>query len=275
MLESINTWSQYRAKVREFDAVLEHAKAIVAALAAGLPLTTPQAQQGAPIFVKLVSHAAALRRLAADPGEATRGGLWDMPSLSAVARCVIEAHDAFDYIAGHETGEAERAFRLQLWSLHDRARHLKAEDAAGWRDELAPLLAALEADPVFAALPAGLQTELRRRFAAGEPPAFHLGQRQRCLLGGIDADWYQAITWQLSQYAHTLPSTLGELSRLQTESPTALRLMALPLLAALPFLARAAESIAALAPGRLPVPPSRTARTMQAWRQAAQAGRLA
>jgi hypothetical protein len=273
MLESINTWGQYRAKVREFDAVLEHGKAVAVALVGLAPPASP-AREGVPIFVKLVSHAAALRRLAADPAEATRGGLWDMPSLSAVARCVIEAHDAFDYLVAHEMDDAERGFRLQLWELHDQSRQLKQADAAGWREALAPLQAGLEAQAVFTALPPGLQTELRRRFAAGEPPAFHLGQRQRCMLSGIDADWYQAVTARLSQYAHTLASTLAELSRLQTESPQALRLMALPLLAALPFLARATEAVARLAPGRLPAPPSRTARTMQVWRQVARAGRF-
>lgn len=49
----------------------------------------------------------------------------------------------------------------------------------GIRSDAHRLQADLERHAVMAALPAELQAALRRRFARGDPPAFHLSQRQR------------------------------------------------------------------------------------------------
>lgn len=279
MLDAVNTWSDYRSKVREFDAVLEYGKAVSQSLV-GAAVPSRHAGHGAQIFVKLLSHGAALRRLAPDPNRREAADAWDVPSLSALARCVVEAHDAFEYVAGHDVGEAERRFRLRLWELHDQTRRLRMLDGIGSQDArleemrsaVARLQADVAADAFLATLPAELQAELRRRLARGDPPAFHLGQRQRCALSRVDARWHDAVTMQLSQYAHTLPFELHQLSRLEPGTPEGLRLMALPLLHALPFLARTTEAVVTLLPGRAPQPPSRTARTMAAWRTLAERG---
>lgn len=279
MLDAVNTWSDYRTKVREFDAVLEYSKAVSQSLV-GATVASRHAGHGAQIFVKLTSHAAALRRLTPDPNRREAADLWDVPSLSALARCVVEAHDAFEYVAGHDVDAAERDFRLRLWELHDQARRLKMLDGIGSQDArveplraaLASLQAGVEGHAFLAALPAELQAELRRRLARGEPPAFHLGRRQRCAQSRVDAQWHDAVTMQLSQYVHTLPFAVHQLAQLEPGTPDGLRLMALPLLYTLPFLARATEGMARLAPARAPQPPSRTARTMAAWRTLAERG---
>jgi hypothetical protein len=265
MLEAINTWGDYRARVREFDAVLEHGKAVAAALT-GLALPAAHARYGVQIFLKLLSHATVLRGLAADPARRTLRELWDVPSMCAIARCVVEAHDAFEYVTGHEVGDAERAFRMLLWELHDAARQ------PGLAADAARLRAELEGHAHLATLPPELQALLRQRLARGDPPAFHLGLRQRCAMSGVNADWHQAVSSQLSQHVHTLPSAITQHARLQTGSPEAYRLMAMPLVLALPFLARLTLAMDGLAPGRLPAPPSRTFRTMTALRTLAQRG---
>lgn len=277
MLDAVNTWADYRSKVREFDAVLEYAKAVSQSLIGATP-PSRHAGYGAQIFFKLLSHSIVLRRLAADPNSREAAELWEVPSLSAVARCVVEAHDAFEYVAGHDVGEPEREFRLLLWELHDKARRLKMLGDIGSRD---PLITGFRADTqrlqadlgshaFLATLPAELQAELRRRLARGDPPAFHLSQRQRCALSGVDADWHNVVTMQLSQYAHTLPFPMQQLAQLKADTPDGLRLMALPLLFTMSFLTRVTEKMTSLMPGRLPQPPSRTARTMAAWRALAE-----
>ncbi|MBI3348628.1 MAG: hypothetical protein HY020_15650 [Burkholderiales bacterium] len=279
MLQAINTWSDYRTKVREFDAILEHGKAVSAARA-GLTGPSPHASYGEQIFNKLLSHCVALRRLAADPGQGMPQELWDLPSLSAVARCVIEAHDAFEYIAGHAVSDTERSFRIRLWELHDATRRLKILANIGSTDpaiddirsDARRLQSDLERHAFMAALPAALQAELRRRFARGDPPAFHLSQRQRCAMSGVDADWHDAVTMQLSQHVHTLPFSVHQLFHSQAGTPEALQLMAQPLVFALPFLVRVIQAMDALMPGRPTAPPSRTARTMVLWRAIAERG---
>lgn len=279
MLQAINTWGDYRAKVREFDAVLEHGKAISAALA-GFVAPSAQVRYGGLIFLKLLSHCVALRGLAAESGERTLKDLQDVPSMSALARCAVEAHDAFEYIAGHDVTDAERAFRIQLWELHDATRRLKMFGDLGSADarvhsiraDVTRRQAALEGHAFFASLHTDLQVALRQRMAKGDPPAFHLGQRQRCGMSGVNADWHNAVTLQLSQQVHTLPSSVQLPLAVQPATTEALRLMVLPLLFALPFLARVTQATALLLPERAPEPPSRTARTMAWWRTLAEQG---
>jgi len=279
MLQAINTWSDYRAKVREFDAVLEYGKAmagVVTGLAAP-SIHTAYAQQ---IFLKLLSHCIVLRGLAVESSQRTPAELWNVPSMTAVARSAVEAHDAFEYIAGHDVTPSERSFRVQLWELHDATRRLRTfndmgsadERIAGVRADAERLRAALENHEFLASLPADLQAVLRQRLAKGDPPAFHLNLRQRCVLSGVQVDWHNVVTMQLSQYAHTLPSTTHQLSYLQQGSPEALRVMSLPLVMALPFLARVIHTMDRLTQGRAPEPPSRTARTMALWRAVAEGG---
>ena len=273
MLETINTWNDYRTKVREFDAVLEHGKAVSATLT-GVPLTAVHATYGEQIFVKLLAHCIALRRLAPDPVQAMPRELWELPSMSAVARCVIEAHDAFEYIAGHPVSDSERSFRIRLWELHDATRRLKIlarigstdPAIAGIRADAARLQVALDAHAHMATLPAELQATLRLRLARNDPPDFHLSRRQRCEMSGVDADWHEAVTMQLSQHVHTLPFSVHQLMNFQAGTPEALRLTAQPLVFALPFLVRVIQALDALLPQRALRPPSRTARTMLAWR---------
>lgn len=279
MRDDINSWGDYRTKVREFDAVLEHGKAASAAVT-GLTLDAPHASYGEQIFVKLLAHGIALRRLAPDPGQQPPRELWELPSMAALARCVIEAHDAFEYIAGHPVSDVERGFRIRLWELHDATRRLKTLAAMGSTDralhgiraDAARLQLALEGHEHMATLPADAQATLRLRLRRNDPPDFHLGRRQRCELSGVDADWHDALTMQLSQYVDTLPFSVHQLQQVQAATPEALRLMAQPLVFALPFLARVIHGMELLLPGRMPAPPSRTARTMAAWRQVAERG---
>ena len=279
MLQNIDTWGDYRTRVREFDAVLQHGKAVSAALA-GANLSSPQASYGGQIFVKLLAHCVTLRRLSPEPSQALPSELWDLASLSAVARCVIEAHDAFEYIAGHAITDEERTFRIRLWEFHDATRRLKilarigSTDlaVAGIRADAARLQLALEAHAYLDTLPAEAQAALRLRLRRTDPPDFHLSKRQRCELSGVDADWHEAITMQLSQHAHTLPFSVHQLLQFGAGTADAVRLMGQPLVYALPFLARVILGVDVLMPGRTPRPPSRTARTMLVWRELAARG---
>lgn len=270
MRDSINTWGDYRTLVREFDAVLEHGKAVAAT---GAALAAPHASYGRQIYVKLLAHCVALRRLAPDPQQTLPREPWDLSSMSALARSAIEAFDAFEYVAGHPLPEEERSFRIRLWELHDATRRLRIVTAVeadasvltSIRSDMARLREGLETHPHLGTLSAELRAELLRRFARDDAPAFHLNQRQRCALSEIDADWYHVITLQLSQHMHTLPFSVHELSALSAGTPDMLGLLTQPLAFALPFLARGVHGVAPLMANRPPEPPSRTARTMHAW----------
>lgn len=263
------TWAHYQAEIREFDAVLEHAKAVSNSLA-GLTPPSRSASYGEQIFVKLLAHCIILRRLAPDPQRETPNEFWDVPSLSAVARCAIEAHDAFEYIADNAISDEERDLRLVLWELHDKTRRLRMLEAIGSadprndgiRDEAAQLETRLKSHVFYG----NLRLDIRRKIEGGDPPAFHLSQRERCSASGVNFDYYNAVTMQLSQHVHTLPFSVHQLFEFRAGTPDALRLMTLPLRFVLPFLVRVTDSMSCMFPGKTPLPQASTARLMTMWR---------
>lgn len=275
MTSEEKTWAQYQVDMQEFDSILEYAKAVSSSLA-GLTAPSPSAAYGEQIFVKILAHCIVLRHLAPDPLRKTPGEFWDVPSLSAVARCAIEAHDAFEYISGHAISESERHLRQMLWELHDKTRRLRMLEAIGSKDprneklrsEAGDLEARLKAHPLHDTL----RPETRRKIAEGDPPAFHLSQRERCAASGVNFDYYNAVTMQLSQHVHTLPYSVHQLFEFRAGTPDALRLMVLPLKFALPFLARVTESISSMFPDKAPAPSLPTAKLMAQWRKISSRG---
>ena len=269
MSPSVQALDKYRSTVREYDAVLEHARAVSSSLL-GITPEEPHLNYGEQIFVKLIAHCVTLRALAPDPDRKVPSELWDLPSMSAVARCIIEAHDAFMYIAVESLTKSERTFRIRLWELHDKTRRLKMLEAIGSKDprnaeilaDSDRLLSQITAEPFYASLQPGV----KRKIADGNAPAYYLSQRERCNINGISFDYYNAITMQLSQYVHTLPFSVHQLFQFRAGTTDALALMSLPLQYALPFLARITDEMKQLFPNATPSAPSRTVRSMATWR---------
>lgn len=267
--QSLKTWSDYSQEVREFDAVLEHAKAVSHALV-GKASPSANASYAAQIFVKAISHCLVIRHLVPDPARKRTNELWDVPSISAVARCVIDCHDAFVYIGAMDCSAEEAAFRQLLWEAHDKTRRARMLRAIGSRDPRNPTLfkeaeeltAKVMSHPVYATI----RKDLQKKVADGDPPAYHLSQREICAAASVDYDYYTAITMQLSQYVHTYPFSVRQLFAFKAGTLDSLRLMALPMQYTIPFLARIAEGVRKQFPGLTPEPPSRTAKSMALWR---------
>ena len=268
-------WNKYRAAVREFEAILEHATAVSASLV-GVTPDDRHLNYGEQIFVKLLAHCVTLRRLAPDPARNTPSQLWDLPSMSSIARCAIEAHDAFMYIALGNVSQEERAFRLLLWELHDKTRRRKMLEAIGSRDprndeicaEAERLLGEVKAHSFYTSLSASI----KRKIVNDDPPAYYLSQRERCQAYGVNFEYYNAVTMQLSPYVHTLPFAIHQLFQFRAGTSASLPLMSLPLQYTLPFLSRVTDEMRQLFPGLAPSPPSRTARSMAVWRTLATRG---
>jgi hypothetical protein len=262
-------WKKYVAQVRDFDAVLEYAKAVSTSLIGIVP-AHKHIRYGEQIFVKLLGHCVTLRRIAPDPTRRPGRELWDAPSMSSVARCVIEAHDAFTYIAlGHMTS-TERDFRLQLWELHSKNRRAKMLRAIGSVD---PRLSTIEAEekilqdaitgsPFFTSISASV----KQKILSGDPPPFHLTQRERCAMADVNFDYYNVVTMHLSQNVHTHPFSIQQLLTFRAGDADALAMMSLPLDYALPFLARVTHEMRNMFPKKIASPPSRTASKMLLWR---------
>jgi hypothetical protein len=271
----VKTWDDYRAEVREFDAVLEYAKAVLSSLV-GKRTPSASASYAQQIFVKVLGHCIVLRRLSPDPSQKAQSEFWDVSSVSAIARCAIEAHDSFMYIAATSATADERELRLLLWEAHDKTRRLYMLEAIGSshpqkekiRADAQRLLALVKEHRLFRTL----RTDLQKKVLKGDPPAFNISQRDLCRECDVDYDYYTAVTVQLSQHIHTFPFSVRQLFEFKAGTLDALRLMALPLQFALPFLSRATGGMRVLFPKQTPEPPSRTARSMVLWQAVSSKG---
>ena len=267
--QSLQSWDDYRAAVREFDAVLEHAKAVSASLV-GKDAPSTNVSYAEQILVKALSHCLVIRQLVPDPMRMRPQELWDVSSISAIARCVIDAHDAFFYVAAMKCTADEAGFRVLLWEAHDKTRRTKMLKAIGSSNPRNSQLFR-EADEYIAKLIdhaffGAIRKDLQKKIRESEPPAYHLSQREMCAAAEIDHDYYTAITMQLSQHIHTYPFSVRQLFAFKAGSLDSVRLMALPMQYTIPFLARITECTRSLFPGLTPEPPSRTARSMALWR---------
>ena len=89
MFPHIAAWDKYRGSVRQFDAVLEYAKAVSSSLV-GITTPSSNASYGEQIFVTILGQCITLRRLTPDPNRRTPNELWDLPSM-ANAKNVVSA----------------------------------------------------------------------------------------------------------------------------------------------------------------------------------------
>jgi hypothetical protein len=250
------TPARYAEILAEFDLVGNLAVAASQRLL-GLRPAEPCLSYAEQIFVKLLAHCISLRRLSPDSAR-TGQEVWDLSSTATIARSVIEAYDALAYIALAAVPSDEREFRVLLWELHDVSRRAKMLDLIGSTDprrkdivrQAHQLTKNLVEHPRFS----GLSNALQRKVRSGDPPQFANSQRERCQEADVNHGYYTAITMQLSQYAHTSPYAVHQLSRFRAGQPEARRLISLPIQYALVFLVRAVTGVQSLFPeARLPM----------------------
>lgn len=260
--------TRYKELVAEFDAAGDYASNVSRALV-GLSPPEQHRMYAEQIFVKLLAHCITLRRLSPAAHGAPQAELWDVSSSSVVARAAIEAFDAMAYVALQPVDPAQREFRILLWELHDANRRAKMLEHMGSKDpRLADILASAQAlyervtqHTCFNAI----SKQLQKRVHDHDPPPFVNSQRDRCLANGINHDYYNAITMQLSQYAHTLPFSVHQLFSFRAEGAEALRMMSLPFQFVLPFLLRATAGVRLLFPDITPEPPENVAVSLAVW----------
>jgi hypothetical protein len=136
--------ARYQTIREELDALLKHAVAISIALA-GKPATHDGEWYAEAIFRKVVAHALTLARMLPAGLKPTTTGtseLWDLSSVCAVSRAIIEGYDALSYVAPHDIDETERRFRVLLWQLHDQERRMTMLELIGSSSPALPDIAA-------------------------------------------------------------------------------------------------------------------------------------
>lgn len=262
------TPDRYRKLLREFDALISHARAISDRLV-GRPIEQKSLSYSDAIYTKLICHGISLRKLSPSLDSAQSSELWDVASACAVARALIEAYDALAYISVHQVESPEREFRVLLWELHDQQRRLTMLEKIGSvdprvgdiRKRVGELSARLEAHSFYSRA----SKEVRGKVSRGEAPPVHLSQRDLNAASGINHEYYIAATMWLSQYVHTFPLSLHQLMHFRAGESDALHVSSMPLQYSMAFLAKAIEGMVQIWPEGEIEPSEEVQRVLRSW----------
>lgn len=262
------TPDRYQKLLREFDALISHARAISDRLV-GRSIEQKSLSYSDAIYTKLICHGITLRKLSPSLDSTQTSELWDVASACAVARALIEAYDALAYIGVHQIELPEREFRVLLWELHDQQRRLTMLEKIGSTDprvadirrQVGDLTAKLTAHSFYSSA----SQDLQRKVSGGEAPAVHLSQRDLNAASGINHDYYIAATMWLSQYVHTFPLSVHQLMHFRAGEPDALHVSSMPLQHSMPFLAKAIEGMVEIWPEGKIEPSEEVERILRSW----------
>lgn len=268
------TPGKYKEILAEFDTLLGHAHALCDRL-------TERAFEGLhlayvdTIYTKLICHGISLRRLSPTlDARIAPQELWDLPSVCAVARSLIEAYDALAYIGAPDISETERGFRFLVWEAHDQARRLSMLEKIGSVDarveEIRQKAAALSEQIKSHECFANATKDLQARVTRGEP--FHLTQKELNLAHGINHDFYVAATMFLSQYVHTYPFAIHQLMHAKAGDPGSIQLSSMPLRYTMPFIVKAVDAMIALWPDAQAAVSDDLDMLIRQWRHVAEQG---
>ena len=250
------TPQRYLVILEEYDQILAHARAMSERLV-GRTVTEKHMCYAETIFTKLLCHAVSLRKISPNLVSVPLPELWDIGSLCAVARSLIEAFDAFAYIGLHGVLQRVQELRLLVWELHGKEHRLHMLEEIGSvdadvnkiRSDAKILQVMVTAHASYKELPKGVQ----KMISDGKAPAYLQSKRDRNAASGINHYFYNSATMFLSQYVHTTPFALSQLELSHAGDPDALQLVAMPLQYSMSFLAKTIVGVESLWPEtRLP-----------------------
>lgn len=245
------TPQRYLSIVEEYDLIVDHACAMSGRLT-GRSVVEKHLSYAETIFTKLLCHAISLRKLSPTLQPSSPTELWDIGSCCAVARTLIEAFDALAYVSLHSVLPPEREFRLLVWELHDKEHrlHMLEEIGAAGLDVESVRSDAKNLQTIVTAHASytELSKDVKKMIAEGKAPAYLRSKKDRNAASGINHDYYNGVTMFLSQYVHTLPFALSQLTLSHAGDPGALQVVAMPLQYSMPFLAKAIVGIGTLWP---------------------------
>ena len=223
------------------------------------------------VLAKLAANAITLLRISPSPDPHVEGEkrLWDVPSMYALARGIVESHDALAYICVHPNSEEERLFRVKVWEQHADEQRLRisllpGEDSshsAELSEKVSASRDVITAHPAFSSLHKSVQKKIQD----GEAPMYIDTIKDRNIANGICPLRYQAATTWLSSHVHSHPNALQQLASFTAASDEALILATRGLRYALCFLAMSVKTSRSIFRGPQPPVSDTTELIIQEW----------
>lgn len=206
------------------------------------------------IFSKICAHALSALSLAPTGLTPTKPGsteIWDLASLCAIVRALIDSYYAMYYIAIDQVSAEERSFRQALWEFQGEHKRLellqlkksKSPELLKLRDKVDRMRATVIQDSFFARLSPEIQKKARK----GDLP-LHLSNSELSTRAGIQPDYYKAVYRFLSSYIHTYPFSVSQLAQFRAGSSESLGLISVTLQYCLAFLCVAVRDFRTLFP---------------------------
>ncbi|HCA78876.1 MAG TPA: hypothetical protein DEP53_03995 [Bacteroidetes bacterium] len=206
------------------------------------------------VFTKICCHGTSALSLAPTGLVPTQPGateLWDLSSLCAIVRALVDAYYAMYYIAVDNVSHEERSFREALWTFQAENKRLellrliksKSPELGKLQGEVDRRKDVLIQHPLFTSLSPEKQKKARK----GDLP-LHLTNSELSVRADIQPDYYRAVYRYLSSYVHTYPFSLSQLAQLRAGNPDSLLPISITLRYCLVFLCLAVRDFRILFP---------------------------
>lgn len=239
-------FSSYTELIEDFDAVLAHGVIVLESHEGQMPHTDSVAY-GRDIFTTIIAGCKSLRRLLPEPLSDSSGEIWDLMSISAVARCIVDAHDSFRYVCGSSISAEQANLRINLCRLHGMKRKLIILKRMGSdklrvapiEQEIERLKEAVSLHPEFNKLCVQAQSEALN--ASGSRSPGHLTTDEKCNEFGLNKDFRDAAYVVLSQFVHSHPMAVEYMLDFQAGSKDSYAYLSQVLIYVMPFLCKAIE----------------------------------
>lgn len=224
------------------------------------------------IFAKMTMHAISISRNTPRglAGENELGGVvWDVSSVCAMVRALIESFDALAYVAVHPIPDESRTLRIQLLELHDKERRVSMLKLIGSRS---PFVSQMEqeAEQLRSRILASqfadtLNPSVRGKISKGECPDFLQTLELRNQASDVSHTYYLGARMFLSSYVHTHPFSVHQLASFKAGDPHSLNVISVAVRYAVAFLAKAVEGMRFVFGSHLPAADESTNRTVLIW----------
>jgi len=142
--------------------------------------------------------------------------IWDISSVCVLVRSLIDTYNIFYYLIIEEVDNVELEFRFVLWNLHSETERLKmlelskskSEKLEKIRKDIESFKEKLKDNKFYQRL----DLKERRKYYAGEKGIF-LKNTDISRNAGINPDYYKSIYKYLSQYVHTYPFSISQITQ--------------------------------------------------------------
>lgn len=175
-------------------------------------------EYGSWIFGKICLHTIAIQKLLPDSTffhKINGKKVWDLASICSLSRSLIETYNVFHYLIIEDIDPNELEFRRILWELHSECERLemlkliksKAPEITKIIEDIAQYKSKLINNKFFK----GLEHKTQKKFRNGKSGIFKTNS-QISENAGINPDYYKAVNKYLSNFVHTYPFAIIQLS---------------------------------------------------------------